>query len=257
MGTPNSLVSGVRCVVDVPWLTRSPLVGVVMVGALAAPVYSGLSSFAGALPPPWAEGGLAAARLGFHAAAPGFPLLPGTLDPRWDTLGSHLWHSLQAHSDYDSAPLNLKTGNGHDRAHSTEDDGQTSPNGLTGTDSSRSQSRTDTTDTESLPLAGMSETAQQALRSGRYLATHPRSYVCQQCGKAYTSQTHLSRHKVLHRGLEFPCPVCGKRFSLPCYVRQHLKCTHQLIKRYQCTHCGIRYSTNQSLQRHLQRRHSN
>jgi uncharacterized Zn-finger protein len=55
-----------------------------------------------------------------------------------------------------------------------------------------------------------------------------RPFRCEQCGKSFTRNEELTRHKRIHSGLRpYACAVCGKRFGRKDHLKKHAR-THQL-----------------------------
>ncbi|PSN41976.1 Transcription factor Sp1, partial [Blattella germanica] len=49
-----------------------------------------------------------------------------------------------------------------------------------------------------------------------------------QCGKSFTRNEELTRHKRIHSGLRpYACAVCGKRFGRKDHLKKHQR-THQI-----------------------------
>jgi uncharacterized Zn-finger protein len=55
-----------------------------------------------------------------------------------------------------------------------------------------------------------------------------RPFRCEQCGKSFTRNEELTRHKRIHSGLRpYACAVCGKRFGRKDHLKKHAR-THQV-----------------------------
>jgi huckebein len=55
-----------------------------------------------------------------------------------------------------------------------------------------------------------------------------RPFRCEQCGKSFTRNEELTRHKRIHSGLRpYACAVCAKRFGRKDHLKKHAR-THQL-----------------------------
>ena len=50
---------------------------------------------------------------------------------------------------------------------------------------------------------------------------------CKDCGKRFSTRGNLDRHTELHRGVKYPCAVCGKIYSQKYAWGQHMKVAHQ------------------------------
>ena len=54
-----------------------------------------------------------------------------------------------------------------------------------------------------------------------------RNYVCEDCGKDFTTHDHLQRHRRIHTGERpFSCDVCGRAFSQKGSMERHKKLKH-------------------------------
>lgn len=89
----------------------------------------------------------------------------------------------------------------------------------------------------------------------RPLAGMARSYVCSQCGKAFSRLHQFKLHQQSHkRKRAFWCTVCGKNFQCSSHLSIHHR-THTGEKPYGCGQCGKRFTQQSSLRVH-QRTHS-
>ncbi|XP_053667857.1 zinc finger protein 235-like [Anopheles marshallii] len=86
-----------------------------------------------------------------------------------------------------------------------------------------------------------------------------RPFICEICGKRFSSHVGLKKHAILHcsgqRKLpivtrlskEFHCKECDKRFGTSIQYHSHRR---QHVKRYQCSYCGIRISQLRDFEDH-------
>ncbi|XP_052891941.1 zinc finger protein 436-like [Anopheles moucheti] len=86
-----------------------------------------------------------------------------------------------------------------------------------------------------------------------------RPFICEKCGKRFTTHLGLKKHAVLHslgqrKSLkvtrltkEFHCAECDKRFETSIQYHSHKR---QHVKRYQCSYCGIRVSQLRDFEDH-------
>ncbi|XP_066091580.1 zinc finger protein 343-like [Saccopteryx bilineata] len=80
-------------------------------------------------------------------------------------------------------------------------------------------------------------------------------YVCRQCGRGFTFQSHLLTHPEMHLSMENPflCEECGQSFDDKSNVTIQQQ-THSGKKPFLCPECGRGFSDKSNLRRH-QRTH--
>lgn len=81
-------------------------------------------------------------------------------------------------------------------------------------------------------------------------------FVCDLCGKRFTSRQSVYQHIQKHVGQKFLCNICGKCLSNRNNLTKHHKTVHLKEKNYQCTTCEKRYDSSYRLRIH-QNSHQN
>ncbi|GBP27221.1 Zinc finger protein 836 [Eumeta japonica] len=77
-------------------------------------------------------------------------------------------------------------------------------------------------------------------------------YICDDCGKIYSSKMALIMHmKLAHLyGWQVQCSTCGKRLQSTAQLKEHEN-THNRVYRYTCEYCGLKMSTRRGYQKHV------
>ena len=77
-------------------------------------------------------------------------------------------------------------------------------------------------------------------------------FPCQYCSQYFAKREELKEHHAqVHPEITtFKCPACPKELSTYTRLIKHERSEHQ-IKPYECTECTAKYSTNQTLQKHI------
>ncbi|XP_063545038.1 zinc finger protein ZFP2-like [Cydia strobilella] len=80
---------------------------------------------------------------------------------------------------------------------------------------------------------------------------HLDEYMCETCGKGYTSFANLKTHQLRHTGERpFPCPLCPKSFLTAAQAKGHKERVHAGIKKYQCAQCPKTFLDKSSVYKH-------
>lgn len=77
-----------------------------------------------------------------------------------------------------------------------------------------------------------------------------RPFFCNICPKAFKLKGMLTRHLKDHTEKNIACAHCDKKFSLPCYLRVHMR-THTNEKPYECHLCDQKFAMKVRLSYHL------
>ena len=89
---------------------------------------------------------------------------------------------------------------------------------------------------------------------------------CADCGKRFSTRGNLDRHTELHRGVNYPCVLCGKIYSQKYAWSQHMKAAHQGWKERKreekvwkgferCPYCADVFPSKEHMEQHMKTVH--
>lgn len=76
----------------------------------------------------------------------------------------------------------------------------------------------------------------------RFIHTETKPLQCPQCPRTFTYGHVLKAHILTHKGKQFKCEMCNKRYKWKEDLRNHCKTEHLGIFPFKCQHCGKGYS---------------
>ena len=80
--------------------------------------------------------------------------------------------------------------------------------------------------------------------------------VCNQCGKIFSSSSHLNRHtKSVHEGNKYPCDECNFAAARADTLREHIQVIHERVKNFHCDQCDYSATRKAALNRHISHKH--
>ncbi|XP_055528147.1 zinc finger protein 652-A-like [Wyeomyia smithii] len=90
-----------------------------------------------------------------------------------------------------------------------------------------------------------------------YVMPPPIPFICDVCGKKFTTNGGLKRHRYTHTPGEMPfvCGICSKQFPTSNKLKEHTM-RHEGVKNHTCPQCGLRKTTMHELKTHIRNMHS-
>ncbi|XP_069054199.1 zinc finger protein 709-like [Lepisosteus oculatus] len=102
---------------------------------------------------------------------------------------------------------------------------------------------------------GWAFSRQSSLRRHGLVHTGERRLACGECGKSFGRSDHLRAHRLTHTGERpFRCGQCGRAFSHANNLKSH-RLTHTGERPFTCGHCGRAFGQSSTLRSH-QRTHT-
>lgn len=93
-------------------------------------------------------------------------------------------------------------------------------------------------------------TTNHALKEHKVAHTDERPFQCLQCPKRFKNPQALKLHTDIHDGTEYICPICGQRLNTKKTLNRHMV-VHSDVKKYKCQYCGNEYKRAKALKDHL------
>eukprot|EP00111_Clytia_hemisphaerica_P018712 TCONS_00055293-protein len=112
----------------------------------------------------------------------------------------------------------------------------------------------ETFDKEALKKATATKTTDVALMTSKNIAyDHSKDHLCQVCGRNFSTNDNLKRHKqTVHEGLskDHLCQVCGQNFSTNANLKRHERTVHEGVRDFMCKVCGKEFSNRRGMLNH-------
>lgn len=101
-----------------------------------------------------------------------------------------------------------------------------------------------------------------ALKKHKVVHSDERNFKCDHCSKTYKEQKKLTyhlhvKHSIGDRLPDRTCHICGKYFAIPSMVSSHMRNVHAPEKLFQCEICGMKVTSQNYLNIHVNMRHKN
>ncbi|XP_062843219.1 zinc finger protein 665-like [Trichomycterus rosablanca] len=99
-------------------------------------------------------------------------------------------------------------------------------------------------------LCGKSFTRDDHLRRHKRIHALEKPHRCSDCEKSFTDRGALHRHQRIHTGERpYQCPQCGKSFNRESHLKTHRR-VHTGEKPYPCSQCGKSFNNQSNLKLH-------
>lgn len=93
---------------------------------------------------------------------------------------------------------------------------------------------------------GKAWATKQQLQKHQLMHTDARPFKCSHCAKCFKDSTSLKKHLEIHSNVSFECLLCGQRSSTRYTLREHML-VHSDEKRYKCQYCGNTFKRYKTL----------
>ncbi|KAG4065634.1 hypothetical protein HA402_012624 [Bradysia odoriphaga] len=97
---------------------------------------------------------------------------------------------------------------------------------------------------------GKSFTTNGALKEHKITHSEERPYQCAHCDKKFKNLPRLKSHEDIHNNTNYVCPHCGLQLNTKRTLKMHMV-VHSDQKKYKCHSCGNEYKRSKALKNHL------
>ena len=101
----------------------------------------------------------------------------------------------------------------------------------------------------------ISEDAKGQHKTPSRAVTKEYKYECQQCDKAFSKTSYLTRHiQSVHEGVKYACNQCDYQAGYQSDLTKHIQSVHEGVK-YACNQCDQQFTQQSTLTHHIKRKH--